>query len=86
MSGCTQPDLLTYVPEPVANPLPPPVPPPPAALLWWEAREAYYFGLMVSFMNGRCSLQVRQHEIKRVNELRNQAMARIREIRGEDDG
>lgn len=78
-------ELLSYQPtaEEMATtePLPAPKPPKPAsvrAMEWHSLRAAFYLALMNRFMSGSlCSQVVRRHEIQRLHQLREAALAEI---------
>ena len=81
-------DLLTYQPtaEEMATtePLPAPKPPKPAsvrAMEWQQTKADFYLAMMNRFMNGAlCSQVVRRHEIQRLHQLREAALAEIRRL------
>lgn len=64
---------------------PPPVPMPLnlSALAWQKTKESFYLKLMNRFMTGRlCAQAVRSHEITRLHQLRQQALAEIKRMEG----
>lgn len=51
------------------------------AIAYHEAKAAYLLKLMTRFMTGtRCSLQVRQAEITRLHQMRQQELEQIEEL------
>lgn len=75
-------DLLSYQLTaeelPASPPPPPPIPPNPHARHWQQTKADLYLRLMARFMNGSlCSQAVRRHEIERLHQLRQQALAQL---------
>lgn len=86
--------LLDYVPTPeemqppaIAEQAPEPIAPPSTAnqhaIAWHEAKAAYLLSMIARFMAGTlCDRAIRQHEITRLHQLRQQALQRVKELGG----
>lgn len=76
-------DLLSYQPTPeeMAIPAPQPQPVNRHALAWQEAKADFYLRLMNRFMRGSLPQQIKRHEIERLHQLRQQALAEMEEGR-----
>lgn len=68
--GCTEATPIAPLPAPNAH-----------AIAYWEVGAAVYLRLMNNLMKGdRLPAHVKRHEISRLHELREQALAKVKEL------